>query len=66
MGKTRVVKAIFRGQNGSCGFETNREYQLEIYHDANSYIRIDGGDARHCDYQSFISFMNNWDNIRNI
>lgn len=62
----KKVKAIFRGQNGSCGFETNREYTLEVYHDTKLYIRINDGDGKWCDYQSFISFMNNWDNIRNV
>lgn len=66
MAHTRKVKAIFRGQDGSCGFQTNREYQLEVMHDVNSYIRIDGGDGHFCDYQSFVSFMKNWDNIRNV
>lgn len=65
MAHTKRIRAIFRGQNGSCGFETNREYQLEVHHNGRGYIQIDGG-GRHCDYQSLVSFMNNWDNIRNI
>ena len=63
---TKTIKAIFRGQDGSCGFETNKEYVLEVMHNTNTHISIQGGGGRHCDYQSFISFMKNWDNIRNV
>ena len=63
---TKKVKAIFRGQNGSCGFETNKEYKLEVIHDGKCYIQISSGDGKYCDYESFISFMKNWDNIRNV
>lgn len=66
MSYSKKVKAIFRGQNGSCGFQTNQEYTLEILHEIKLNIRIDGGDGKHCDYQSLISFLENWDNIRNI
>ena len=62
------VKAIFKGKDGSCGYKTNCEYTLEIYHENNQYIQISkvndvGG---YCDYGSMISFLSNWDNIRKV
>lgn len=63
----KKVKAIFRGQNGSCGYETNREYTLVIQHTTRTYIQIENENGGgYCDYASMIAFLKNWDNIRNI
>lgn len=65
--KTIKVKAIFRGQDGSCGYETNTEYRLIISYE-NKYIHIEAeaGNRGWCDYNSILAFLNNWDNIRRI
>lgn len=69
----KKVKAIFKGQDGSCGYNTNKEYTLIVsrgsyehrpYVDLISIKNIDGGGL--CDYESIESFLNNWDNIRNV
>lgn len=59
------VKAVFKGKNGSLGYETNKEYCLEIRRGANSPIIIvqNNGDG-FCEYESILSFLNNWDCIR--
>lgn len=63
--RTKKIKAIFKGQNGSCGYETNKEYTLCIHHHVNMYIQIEDatGGGYNC-YGSFVSFLENWDNIR--
>ena len=53
--RNKKVKAIFKGQNGSCGYETNKEYDLIInipspageltyYCKAKSSKRVSDGD----------------------
>lgn len=66
------VKAIFRGQDNSCGYRTNSEYTLDInqgnnsfwIENSNTYEHRDG--SGYCEYGSVISFLENWDNIRRI
>lgn len=64
---TKKVKAVFKGQDGSCGYTTGMEYTLIVHHQKNSLIKIEklefGGD---CEYESLLSFLENWDNIRNL
>lgn len=70
--KKKTVKAIFRGANGSLGYQTNHEYLLVIFQlkGQNIAIRIDNqnqNDNTHdgyCEYESIVSFLENWDNIR--
>lgn len=71
--KSIIVKAIFRGQDGSCGYETNKEYELLVDHSKDTDLWIqnnntDGyrGEDGYCEYGSVISFFENWDNIRRI
>jgi hypothetical protein len=66
MKKSKKIKAIFRGANLSCGYETNKEYTLVIRHSsfANISIKQPNGDGK-CEYSSAISFLDNWDNVRN-
>lgn len=69
-----IVKAIFKGQDGSCGFKTGREYTLQITHEIKRYLSIEsinppqsiGLETHYCDYSSVISFLDNWDNIRKV
>lgn len=70
--KTITVKAIFRGQDGSCGYRNSSEYTLTINHDNdvfwieknNTFKRRDSNG--YCEYGSVISFLENWDNIRRL
>lgn len=65
----KKVKAIFKGQDGSCGYNTNKEYTLWIKHNTKmiSYIEIENiNGGGYCEYESMISFLDNWDNIRNV
>jgi len=59
------VKATFKGKNGSMGFETGKQYTLNLNKDKDGGISIyDINDMSHfCDYTSFITFLNNWENV---
>ena len=57
------IKATFKGKDGSCGFFAGKEYDLEITQ-LYRLISVLGGDNRYCDYETVISFLNNWDNIK--
>ena len=65
------IKAIFRGQDGSCGYKTDKDYPLVIKHLDNGQgnIRIhtyqnDAVSIGTCEYESINAFFRNWDNIR--
>jgi hypothetical protein len=67
------IKAIFKGQDGSCGYKNGKEYVLNLTHKRNgkgriainryrvSEMNILDGD---CEYDSMTAFLRNWDNIR--
>lgn len=57
------IKATFIGKNGSMGFYTNKEYNLTI-HNCKGYFTIFNDDGKgYCQYNSIISFLDNWKNI---
>ncbi|MEK6829064.1 MAG: hypothetical protein AABY15_02975 [Nanoarchaeota archaeon] len=62
--RTTLITAKFKGQDGSLGYETGKPYTLKLSHSGGYNIQIEratgGGD---CEYQSMISFLNNWDEI---
>lgn len=68
--KTVEVKAIFKGRSGSCGYNRDQEYKLHLGHEEKDKINIytikghekDG----YCEYSSMLTFLENWDNIRNV
>lgn len=64
------VKAIFKGQNGSCGYEHDKEYTLLINHADRGRGLIDitstSDKGGFCSYQSMPAFLKNWDNVRSI
>lgn len=63
--RNKKVKAIFKGQNESCGYETNKEYTLILHHQVDMYIQIeDVKGGGHNTYGSMVSFLENWDNVR--
>ncbi len=69
--KTKKIKAVFKGKNGSCGYKNGMEYKLRIWqHSENGHRNIaidlaDKPDANYCEYASVIAFLTNWDCIRN-
>lgn len=62
---TVTVEATFKGQNGSLGYKTGTKYDLMITHKKKGNIIMQ--DVKQsmpgCEYESIISFMENWDNI---
>jgi hypothetical protein len=56
----KKVKAIFIGKNGRLGFETKKEYELQLDKDLigrlNAYAINKG---LFCQYGSFMAFLNN-------
>ena len=61
----KKIKAIFKGTNGSCGYETNKEYTLYIESNTSGIIirrNRDGWGI--CQYSNIEKFLENWDNIR--
>jgi len=64
------AKATFKGQNGSCGYNTGKEYELKIVHKDNGrgMISISTGNKIEsmCDYNSLSAFLKNWDNIKSL
>lgn len=63
---TKKIKAIFRGQEGSCGYRTNTEYNLVVSNKKNLiHIETTAGSGD-CEYESIVGFLNNWDNIRTV
>jgi len=66
--KSKIITAVFKGQNGSCGYSTNKRYVLKISNDSknkNILIHLVGEDDRgNVEYESIFSFLENWDMIR--
>lgn len=61
------IKAIFRGQNKSCGYKTGREYTLVVRHHIKEYVQIENAEGGgYCDYDSVVAFLSNWDMIRRV
>lgn len=69
MGQAKTIKAIFQGQNGSCGFEHGKTYNLFIDHKPGGNIsvfdtEIEAGVRksveRQCEYETMVGFLNNW------
>lgn len=68
MEQAKTIKAIFQGQNGSCGFEHGKTYNLFIDHKPGGNISIFDTDdngvgksvERQCEYDTITGFLNNW------
>lgn len=70
--KSIKIKAVFKGQDKSCGYRTDKKYTLiidhqQFVHTVDSPIVIErySGDG-YCEYESLMSFLENWDNIQRI
>lgn len=65
--KSKIITAVFKGQNGSCGYYTNRTYALKIQELSNSNIQIEptgnNGEVP-VEYTSIITFLDNWTNVK--
>ena len=63
--KNKKITATFKGQDGSLGYKTGKEYKLDISHQHGENISIsdESDSAENCEYSSVITFLNNWDNI---
>ena len=60
------IKAIFKGTNGSCGYELDKEYNLYIESNTSGIIiRRNRKGWGICIYSNIEKFLENWDNIRN-
>ena len=65
--KTRI-KAIFKGLDGSLGYMKNFDYDLYIGIVDNGEIQIEAlyhTETKICNYSNIITFLENWDLIRN-
>lgn len=59
------IKAIYKGANCSCGYESNKEYTLYIESNTSGIIiRRNRSGWCICQYSSIKKFLENWDNIR--
>ena len=68
MANSIKVKATFIGKDGSRGFVKAKEYTLKLskYPTDGNLLADDVKSLNYCEYGSFIAFLNNWDNIKNI
>jgi len=62
------ANATFTGENGSCGFEKGKAYNLEISKRLFGGLLVRGyayGNGRRlsCPYGSFVAFLKNWTNV---
>ncbi len=66
--KTIRVRAIYKGKNFSLGYRENVEYLLDVRHSkSGDVIHIEGQPLDHvapCEYDTLLSYLNNWDCIR--
>jgi hypothetical protein len=64
---SKIITAVFKGQNGSCRYNTNKRYALKVYRNSiNGNIRIElaGKDDGIVEYGDITNFLSNWDSIR--
>lgn len=67
-----VVKAVFKGKDGSCGYQKGKEYYLlfkilpfKIASDDNNIkitpmVKVNGV-PKDVEYKNLINFLNNWE-----
>lgn len=76
--KEMIVTATFKGQNGSLGYKTGKEYKLKVTSihrnrrvgsppPAQVEIQdMSNRPAHNCEYGSMIAFLENWTNVKDI
>jgi hypothetical protein len=59
------ITAIFRGEDGSCGYLSGTQYILKLETASNGTISIvkENGFG-YCEYSTIITFLNNWDYVQ--
>jgi len=57
----KTVKARFKGNDGSLGFEKGKIYSLCVNQKVKGNIQITSGKKLKCDYNTIISFLSNWE-----
>lgn len=65
--RTKIITAVFKGQNGSCGYQTNKTYALKIKELPSSNIEIElagGNEENMTEYSNIITFLDNWTEIK--
>jgi hypothetical protein len=59
------IKATFRGRKDSRGFETGKEYELEVLKNPfSATTALKTKDGLSCAYGSAAAFLISWDNIK--
>ena len=57
-----IIKAIFKGKDGSLGYKNGQEYLLQVeQYDNSKMLRIEH--PTKCVYSTLTSFLRNWENI---
>jgi hypothetical protein len=59
----KIIKATFKGRDGSLGFKKDKEYTLTIKETRYHIVIMELGTNLYCEYSSIISFLDNWDHI---
>jgi len=63
--ETKTISAVFQGENDSLGYKTGKRYTLTVRQKlTNKFIVINEEKDNRCDYESIISFLNNWTDIQ--
>lgn len=60
-GKSILISAIFKGENGSLGYQTGIKYSLIVYPTSNNVARHNG--MGRCPYSSINKFFENWEMV---
>lgn len=63
-----IIKATFKGKDGSLGFEKNKEYRLrfDISFKDNTVLVTCVDMPLSCLYSSVFTFFKNWTNIKTL
>ena len=75
--KEMIITATFKGQNGSLGYKTGKEYKLRVINTQRNRrvnspepVQVEIQDmsnkASNCGYSSMITFLQNWTNVKDV
>lgn len=60
-----IIHATFIGHDGSCGYKKGVRYTIHLIKKENNNTLVTSSSHEEVEYESIISFLNNWDNIKN-
>lgn len=61
----KKIKAIFKGANGSLGYQTGKQYDLLMQPDGEKiFIMREGYPEGNCIYDGITPFFDNWTDIQ--